>query len=133
MKLVEWAGMRVGSRVDVDGVYGAQCFDLVNDYVNVVYSLPRLAGAMAIDIAQDHVRWFRWVANGPDNYPLPGSIVVWRRDARAGTGAAGHCAVAILADDRRLLSLDQNWPTGAATSLVWHTYDGVVGWHEPVM
>jgi len=133
VKLASWLNSVNGSRVDVDHVYGAQCFDLVNDYVKSVLGLPYLAGAYAVDIQHDRPKGFMWVANGPDNAPTPGSVVVWQANDRAGTGAAGHCAVALLADDRSLITIDQNWPTGHATAIVFHNYDGVVGWLAPMV
>lgn len=132
MRLIEWANARNGSRVDLDGYYGAQCVDLVNDYVKQVTRTPPFSGPTAAAMVDWHPSGFRWVANAAANWPIPGSILVWTANAKAGTGPAGHCAVALAADRNRFLSLDQNWPRGAATGPVWHSYSGVVGWWEPI-
>jgi hypothetical protein len=49
----------------------------------------------------------------------------------AGTGQAGHCAVALTADPRWIVSIDQNWRGVRSAQVVPHTYHGVMGWFTP--
>lgn len=131
MRLLEWVQWRQGRAIDVDGVYGAQCTDLVNDYLMKVRGGGRVAGD-ASAFAREAVPGFRWVPNGPDNSPPIGSVVVWSGpDPIIGTSAAGHTAIAVAADSMSLLTFDQNWPTGGRPVLTWHSYRAVLGWHAP--
>lgn len=127
MTFGEWLAEVQGRAIDLDGAYGAQCMDLVNDYLDQVADVPHVAGN-AIDLPRNPPHGFRWVANAPSNAPRWGDILVWGQNARAGTGPYGHTAVAVLADSAHLVSTDQNWPPGHATHLVYHTYAGVLGW-----
>lgn len=132
-KLLDWLRSRIGRPIDLDGAYGPQCVDLVNDCLARVYGLPPLPGN-AIDLARARPRGFVWVPNGPRNHPPAGSVVVWGGpNGRAGTGAAGHCAIALAASSMVLLSFDQNWPVGSPPSLVLHSYDAVLGWLAPLV
>ena len=130
-RFMAWLRDRFGRAVDVDGAYGPQCTDLVNDYVNKVWGLPYLHGN-AVDFARQPVRGFVWEPNSAVNHPPVGSIVVWGGpDTVAGTGAAGHTAIAVCAASMVLLTFDQNWPTGHTPALVIHDYRAVLGWHRP--
>jgi len=130
MNFLQWCRAAVGKRIDFDHAYGAQCVDLVNVYAQAF----RAAGAFkgnAVDIARQNATGWRWVANAPANYPTAGDVVVWAKDARIGTGDAGHTALCLAADTRVLLVLEQNWPTGSPVAVGWHSYDGVLGWQTP--
>jgi surface antigen len=129
--LLEWLSTRLHVATDVDGVYGAQCTDLVNDYLHAVYGAPRVRGN-AVDMYLLVPAGWRLVPNGPTNAPSAGAVVHWY----AGTssqlvGEFGHVAVAIVASSDWLLSVDQNWAGVRAASLVDHSYRQVRGWWEP--
>lgn len=112
--------------VDVDGKFGAQCVDLMRLYITEVLRLPQpapVAGAADLWRAFD-LLYYQRITNGPTNYPEPGDIVVW--DNRV--GAWGHVAIAVRADSMRLLTYDQNWPTGSLPHIQEHDYHGVLGW-----
>lgn len=131
MRFLDWLYSRTGVPVDVDHVYGAQCVDLVNDYLHEVWQLPYLQGN-AIDFQHATIRGWLWVRNDPANRPPTGAVVVWKGpDARAGTGIYGHTAVALLSDINVLLTFDENWPAGHAPQQVRHSYAAVVGWFNP--
>lgn len=123
MKLLSWVKMRNHVAVDVDGAYGFQCVDLVNDYLDQVKSLPRVAGN-AIDIQHDLIKGAVWVPNSPINSPSAGDVVVW------GLHPYGHTAIAIAGDGQVLISFDQNWSGHGYADLVIHNYLSVLGWHH---
>lgn len=128
MRFLDYLRMRTGVLIDVDGAYGPQCTDLVNDYLRWVWGAGPLAGN-AVDFQRAHLPGWTWVPNGPTNAPPAGAIVVWGGPNLAiGTSAYGHTAVALLADDANLLSLDQNWPPGHAPAQTRHTYGAILGW-----
>jgi hypothetical protein len=104
---------------------GGQCTDWCNLYLGLVRGIPH--------VYRDAVNWslpipgLRFTPNTPANMPPLGAIVVWGPDAATGVGAAGHVAIALLADAESFLSLDQNWGGQYVHSLV-HNYSGVLGW-----
>jgi hypothetical protein len=127
--LATWIAGVLGRYVRADADNLASCVSLVNDYMSQAIDAPHWSGN-AVDIAAQHQLGWQWVANGPVNYPAQGDIAVWGLDAGAGTSAWGHCAVVLVADPGRLITLDQNWPHGAPVSVVAHTYAGVRGWQH---
>lgn len=120
-----------GQRAKSPNGLGGQCVDLVELYCTAVLHRPEIPGS-AIDFAGRRLPGFTWVMNTRWNAPRQGDIVVWGPSPTIGTGAAGHVAVALLADGQSLLTLDQNWPTASAVGTVHHPgYDGVLGWQTP--
>jgi hypothetical protein len=117
-----------GRACDFDRAYGYQCVDLVQYWARDGLGRPPLVGN-AVDAwwGAQAGGWVR-VANGPQNSPTPGDVVVWGPSAMAGTGATGHIAVAVLADAMHLISFDQNYPSGSWCHVQVHSYDGVLGW-----
>jgi hypothetical protein len=116
----------------VDKVYGAQCTDLVNDYLHMVWSLPPLPGN-AVDFQRDPLPGWRWVDNTPTNRPPTGAIIVWNGpNAVLGLSVYGHTAIALLSDTKQLLSFDQNWPVGSPPHQQQHSYVAVAGWFQPL-
>lgn len=131
MRFLDWLHIRTGVPVDTDGSYGAQCTDLVNDYLSEVWRIGPLAGN-AIDFQHDLLPGWPWQPNTPKVRPPTGAIVVWNGpNAVIGTGPAGHTAVALLSDLSTLLTLDQNWPAGHSPQQVRHSYVAVAGWFHP--
>lgn len=131
MNVLHWASYYPGRLITAPGGAGGQCVDIVNVYVSA-RGLP-LVRLNAADWARPGtLPGWRWVPNGPANYPALGDVVVWSRDVPAlGIGPYGHIAVAMAGDPDRLLSLDQDWPVGSPVALTWHTYKGVAGWWTP--
>lgn len=130
MALLRFTFTHSYTRVTAPGGVGGQCVDLANLYLIDVYGLAPVR-RNAADWAHVTIPGWHWTPNGPSNFPAPGAIVVWGADARIGTGAAGHIAIAIDADADLLLSFDQNWPAGHTCAIVEHDYTGVLGWHSP--
>jgi len=127
-----WLASVIGRAVDLDHAYGAQCVDLVNDWLVHGRGVSMVTGN-AVDIMYQGIKGFQWIANGPTNAPTPGSVLVWHANVLAvGIGRYGHTAVAIAADSMHVLSLDQNWNGQPSAALVLHPYTGLAGWHQPL-
>jgi hypothetical protein len=131
MTLLDFVAKYNGQYVTAPGGDGNQCVDLANLYLIEVRKQPKI-WADAVAWQRATIKGMVWVPNGPSNAPPAGSLVVWGHNANAGTGAAGHIAVSLLADGMRLLSFDQNYPEGSPCHVQPHTYDGVLGWHRPI-
>ncbi len=128
MTIWEWLAWADGKRIDRDGVYGAQCMDLINDALVRVWGVVPIPGN-AVDVPRNRPGRGIWRPNSAVNVPEVGDIVAWAAGNHSiGTGPYGHTAVAAGGDSMHLLTMDQNWPTGSATHLVAHTYSGVLGW-----
>lgn len=131
MSLAEFVARYLGKAVDVDGVYGPQCVDLVNAWA-MARGKPRLTGNAYQLLAQaSPTIWLR-TGNTPTNVPPAGAIVVWRADvASAAIGDDGHTAICLLADSLHLITADQNWAGHQYVTINVHTFDGVIGWLTP--
>ena len=116
----------LGKRLTAPGGLGGQCVDAANAWL-VHVGIPEVFQNAAdwATVAYPHLKW---EANGPVNFPAPGSLVVWRAYGGHGIGPYGHIAVCVAADAHALVTLDQNWPEGSPCALVAHDYIGVAGW-----
>jgi hypothetical protein len=129
-KLLTFIRDHVGKQVRSPGGEGGQCVDLVELWL-LALDHPTVPGN-AVDLWRNApTSAYELVANGPANAPAPGDVVVWHRAPAVGIGPDGHTAVAVAADSMTLLTLDQNWPSGAYTALIVHPYTGVTGWLHP--
>lgn len=129
--LLYFIAAHLGRRVTSPGGLGGECVDLIELWLRAL-GVPTIAGN-AVDLWGDAAqRDFIHILNGPTNAPQAGDVVVWHRAPSVGIGPFGHCAVCVLADSMRLLTLDQNWPNGSPVALVLHPYDGVTGWLRAV-
>ena len=105
----------VGSRVDKDGYYGAQCVDLIM-HVNQKYFGMRTWGN-AIDYASNAMpSGFKRYSKGQTN-PQPGDILVWNWGS---WDIYGHIGICTAFDGVNITSVEQN-VDGGPTSL---TYGG---------
>ena len=117
-----------GKYVDFDGVYGAQCFDLVNRWSTALGYRP-FGGLYAYGIFDQPQGNYSQIRNTPDAVPQAGDIIVW--NSRYG-GGYGHTAIATgVGNTSYFESFDQNYPTGSPAHIVRHSYDGVIGWLRP--
>ena len=127
MNLASFVAAHNGQYVTAPGGLGKECVDLANTWL-VANNAPEVhANAVAWQNAT--IPNWKWVANGPINFPPPGALVVWRQYAGL-TGEYGHIAVIVAADSNNLVSYDQNW-NSQPCQLVVHSYDGVSGWWQP--
>lgn len=115
--------------VDFDGWAGDQCVDWAQ-IINKFYGGSFLTGNNASDIWNTYPQnIYNKVANGATNFPNEGDIVIWKPNIAGVTGSAGHIAVARKGcTSMKLLTKDQNYPTGSRVHDFEHTYAGVYGW-----
>jgi len=130
--LATFIAQRENQCLDLDGAYGCQCVDLADAWANNLdHPLPLVEGAK--DYAGQTIPGWLWIANGQENFPEPGDLVIWNSQI----GPNGHVAICIgPADANTFSSLDQNWfgansLTGSAAARVPHNYFGVAGWLRP--
>lgn len=119
-----------GKYIDFDGYYGAQCMDLMHQYIVEVLGINS-ASVLAAPCAKDvynnfdnitgHDRFER-IPNTPTGMPNEGDIMFW------GNGTWGHVAIYINGDVNGFNSFDQNYPTGTPCHVQGHNYDNVLGW-----
>jgi hypothetical protein len=125
--LLEMIRMWEGKPVDIDGFYGAQCMDWVNQYA-VSVGHERLGGN-AVDVPYLRIPNATWIANAPSNWPVAGDIVCFAgNNPQIRTGPYGHISVAVVGNPHSFISSDQNWNGVRAVQLWSHSYIGVVGW-----
>lgn len=130
----EYFAARIGKKIDYDGNYGVQCFDLANDYSVKVVGGKQFIGMGAYEIYTNfanqpaHELYDR-IPNTPDFVPKKGDIMVWGTTL----GKWGHVAVCNGKGDTTWFeSYDQNW-TGRneGVTLIRHTYKSVLGVLRP--
>lgn len=130
----EWAISRIGKRLDVDGYYSSQCWDLPN------YLLRRYWGFTTSGNAKD-MAWYKYpsgfnvLKNTPSFVPKPGDFAVWQPGY--GIGYAGHTAIVIgPSTTSYFYSVDQNWRNanvynGSPGSKEKHSYNAVSHFIRP--
>lgn len=106
---VSWAINQIGKSLDYDGVYGAQCVDLIAYYYQALGTTT--PGGNAIDYASNKLPsgWTRVYGNYQ-----PGDIVVWYANHTCGsciTGAYGHIGIVTSVDSSTINVVDQNGPS----------------------
>lgn len=124
-----------GSYIDVDGYYGAQCWDLAARY-SLDIGLPAVAtgDGAAAGIYENfnsngnasHYNRHPQSETDPDSVPKPGDIIVWNRNMG---GGYGHVAVVLKANWDTVTVLEQN--PGAAHVTTYPNYANVLGWLRP--
>ena len=130
LSFLAFMNQSLGNTLTAKGGLGGRCVDLINVYIEICFGLPHV-WLNAVDWQHVSLAGFTWVPNGPANYPRDGCIVVWGATPVHAIDSYGHIALAVDADDSFLLTMDQNWPTGAPVMIVEHDYIGVLGWHIP--
>lgn len=128
MTLVEFKMKYMGKKPDYDGVYGAQCVDLIKLYATEVIGSPPLYGDAHTYVKNPLPADYNYHRNSPFYIPSPGEIAIWNTNVGDGYG---HAAIVLEAKLMWFVSLDLNWPKGAAVKLVRHNYKNVVGFLNP--
>jgi len=124
-----------GKYVDYDKAFGFQCVDLMRKYVNDVFGLPPYkaipqtgtAKNIFLNFPRTGNQYFSKIFNAPTNAPQKGDIVFWGTYLFV-TGWAGHVGICTDAGTMKLVSFDQNYPTGTPCHYQSHSYRGVMGW-----
>ena len=117
---VAWAQAQVGKALDYDGVYGAQCVDLIAFYYR--YLGNTTPGGNARDYCSNALPsgWKR-ITNSSGFVPQPGDICVWGANA-GGNGSYGHVAIYINGNSSRINTVDQNYLNNQKTDYhFWNT------------
>lgn len=133
-EVAAWAKRMIGRRVDVDGYYGAQCWDLPNYIFNRYWHFKTTGNAIAMAWYR-YPKGFKFYRNTRNFVPKPGDMAVW------GTGSfnngVGHTAVVIGPSNKSYFtSVDQNWIgansyTGSPGAKIKHSYNGISGFVRP--
>ena len=115
--------------IDYDGVWGAQCVDLVRQYIKEVLNAvqPPAVG----DKGAAHL-WDNYLPQHYDRFvntlwaiPQPGDIVIWNRNTG---GGHGHVAIIESASLMSFRAFSQNDPMGSYSHLRTYYYKNVIGW-----
>jgi len=114
-----------GKKLDYDGVYGGQCFDLVQKWNRDYLMGPWIVGEYAYEIYDNAPSFYEVIPNTPTVVPMAGDIVVWNKSYN---GYAGHTAVATgRGDINSFEAFSQNDP-GQICIIRLYNYAHVVGW-----
>lgn len=141
MNYLEYKQQFLGKSIDVDGAYGAQCFDNVMKYMTLCWGVPymimRWTGGVR-DLGEHFselfdTNLFQFTYNSPTNIPPQGAVFVMTN------GQFGHTGIIDSATSSSFISLDQNWGSGVngsgkgdmAIRLVTHDYSDTLGWITP--
>lgn len=119
-----WVEKNTGKRIDVDGMYGAQCVDLVNGYARDVHKMKYSRGH-GKDKVTNFCRDYGWKFISPKDKAQIGDVVSW--DSSWG-GGYGHTGVVISDTGTYLKVFDQN-PKAPTVRTV--RKDGLVGYARP--
>lgn len=128
MTLQEFVDKYNGKKVDWDGNYGPQCFDLFQYYNQEVVGGSFVGGSGAKDIWNTYPKdLYEKIPNTPEGVPQAGDVMIWG----SGYGQYGHVAIVTEADVMKFKALSQNDPIGRETHIREYTYDFVLGWLRP--
>lgn len=120
-----------GSYVDVDGAYGAQCWDLAARFTLDNGAGQVFTGDGAAAGIYENYSWNGNAANflrfvnsstDPSSVPRPGDVIVWNRNLG---GGYGHVAIVVAANWNQVTVFEQN--PGSA-HLRTTDYTNVLGW-----
>ncbi|MBQ7739809.1 MAG: InlB B-repeat-containing protein [Eubacterium sp.] len=123
---VSWANSKVGQSIDWDGVYGAQCVDLMAAYYNYLGTSTPGGNACAYAYNSLPSGWKR-VQNAAGVVPEPGDIAVY--DVGWKGGKYGHIAIVINADSYNMTTVEQYGSTDHKTHKVTYPYNRGNGYH----
>ena len=115
---VAWAQAQIGKALDYDGVYGAQCVDLIYYYYQALGQT--VLGGNAIDYASNALPagWQR-ITYSAGVTAQPGDIAVWR----GWENEYGHVAIVESADDSAMNVIEQNFNYIQTVQKNWTAYD----------
>lgn len=137
-RINQWIANAPGRRIDVDGAYGLQCKDVIDDYClwlfNDWQNTIRAANAKEA-FANSNGDFFEKILNNmsdPNLLPQRGDIIVW--GAMVGN-IYGHIAVVLSADLNGVDVIEQEGPAQTPTKIIrrpWIISGGpVIGWLRP--
>ena len=115
-----------GKLVDFDGIYGAQCVDVIKAFFKEVIERPVFQGN-AIDYWTNPPQGFEKISKGLFNRPNPGDIIIWDTTYNP----YGHIAVCNWSRFTDLGVFEQNNPVGSPCHFNIHKYNNILGWLRP--
>jgi len=128
MTLQEFINKYNGKKIDYDSWYGAQCMDLMHQYIDEVLlnkHSPETLRAPSAKLAYQNFSadsLFEKIENTPTGIPKEGDLIFW------GGGEFGHVAIFIEGTVSDFTSFDQNFPLDSACHKQYHDYTNVIGW-----
>ena len=138
MELKEFIQKYNGQKVDFDGVYGAQCVDLVRQYFKDVWELPfqpeGVEGAKDFYFKHEsrmaQKRMMNCIMYHPGMVPPAGAVVVFGENIVDGKvlNQYGHIGICIEATESSILLFEQDGIKQDGAKLVEWQYGRVLGW-----
>lgn len=131
MNLIQWANKWLGNGIDYDNAFSRQCVDVYRQYLAELLKLKQSPGvAGAADIWNTYNKSdFDRIENSPNNFPEQGDIPIWERSKS--NGNAGHIAIALLANAKKMVVLEQDGLTNSTFRARTVDYTKVLGWLRP--
>jgi surface antigen len=128
MTIYEFVSKYNGKFIDNDKVYGAQCVDVVKQWI--ADNGWKMKSGNAIDWQNNGDDFYKWVKNTTSAVPSPGDIIVFS------VGKYGHIGLVVSANVNTVDVFNQNWPHGNKTDpcvITRFNYISpkVVGWLHP--
>lgn len=128
MTIYEFVSKYNGKFIDNDKVYGAQCVDVVKQWI--ADNGWKMKSGNAIDWQNNGDDFYKWVKNTTSAVPSPGDIIVFS------VGKYGHIGLVVSANVNTVDVFNQNWPHGNTTDpcvVTRFNYISpkVVGWLHP--
>lgn len=134
MNYSEFVAAYNGKATDYDGVYGAQCVDLIKLYLDKVFGIKAGSWGDAMYYWLDYpkhtelVKAFDRINNTASFIPKTGDIMVWNGKKGGGSGHVAICTGE--GTTSYFYSYDQNW-NGKEMHKVKHDYDDAYGVLRP--
>lgn len=135
MSLTSFIAKWLNRYCDFDQKWGAQCVDLMRQFIKDVtgkapYSIPAATYAKQIfkNFPEAGTRDWIKIRNAPSNFPQQGDILFFDGLVPGVTGIAGHVGIVTKGDVNQFELFNQNYPTNSTCQLRRFGYRGVMGW-----
>lgn len=130
---LQWATQSIGNKYDFDAAYGAQCFDLINQYAYALFKTS-FSGDGAIDLLNTgNKNGFKVIVDGDGLYPQDGDIFIMKINSHRW----GHTGIVLSADKVGMWVIDQNFDGSASQPAqkryikYAESYGVIKGWIRP--
>ena len=131
MKLHEFVDKYIGTKVDFDKAFGAQCVDLARQYFQDVWNVPQPEGVIGAQdfyfkhenrpVQKRHMDCITYKGLNP---PV-GAVVIFKA---CPANRFGHIGICLSSDDNTITLFEQDgFKQDGAKITKWH-YDLLVGW-----
>ena len=125
MTLSKFVDHTLGTKVDFDGVYGAQCVDLFRQYCKDVWQIPHTGSVEgAKELFSQNDKNLLYITNGYGTVKS-GDVIIWDGTS---SNSYGHVAIALFATDMTVLVLEQNGFEQTGTKIVPRNYINCLGY-----